>query len=68
MKLVRVATRAVFLPLDALRVQALVLVGEVIAILADLASENDFFAGHTFYLRLQDFVDCGLRTNGIADC
>jgi hypothetical protein len=46
MQLVRVAARAVLLPLDALRVQALVLVGEVIAILADLARQNDFFASY----------------------
>ena len=41
-----VAAGAVLLPLDALRVQALVLVGEVIAIFADLASEDDLFACH----------------------
>jgi hypothetical protein len=48
MKLMRVAARAILLPLDALGVQALVLVGEVIAILTGLASENDFFTGHCF--------------------
>jgi hypothetical protein len=37
MELVRVAARAVLLPLYALRVQALVLVGEVVAILTDFA-------------------------------
>jgi hypothetical protein len=41
-----VAARAILLPLDALGVQALVLVGEVIAVFAGLASENDFFSGH----------------------
>jgi hypothetical protein len=46
MHFVRVAAGAVLLPLDALGMQALVLVGEVIAVLAGLASENDFFAGH----------------------
>jgi hypothetical protein len=52
MQLVTVAPRAILLPLDALGVQALVLVGEVIAIFADFASENDFFAGHFCSLRL----------------
>jgi hypothetical protein len=46
MKPVAVATRAILLPLDALGVQALVLVGEVIAILAFAAGKNDFFARH----------------------
>jgi hypothetical protein len=46
MKPVAIATRAVLLPLDALGVQALVLVGEVIAILAFTAGKNDFFARH----------------------
>jgi hypothetical protein len=46
MKLVRVAAGAILLPLDALRVQALVLHGEVVAILTIAAGENDFFAGH----------------------
>jgi hypothetical protein len=50
----RVAAGAILLPLDALGVQALVLVGEVVAILTGLASQNDFFAGHTF-LFLQNF-------------
>jgi hypothetical protein len=50
MELMAVAARAILLPLDALGVQALVLVGEVIAILADLASEDDFFAGHWGFL------------------
>jgi hypothetical protein len=46
MQLVTIAPRAILLPLDALRVQALVLVGEVIAILAVAAGKNDFFARH----------------------
>jgi hypothetical protein len=46
MELMRVAARAVLLPLDALGMQALVLVGEVVPVFAGLASENDFFAGH----------------------
>jgi hypothetical protein len=43
----RIATWAILLPFHALGVQALVLVGEVVAIFAGLASENNFFAGHT---------------------
>src|SRR5687767_9898410 len=43
-----VATRAVLLPLDALRVEALVLRGEVVAILALAAGENDLVAGHVW--------------------
>jgi len=46
MKLVAIATRAVLLPLDALRMETLVLVGEVIAILAVAAGKNDFFSRH----------------------
>jgi hypothetical protein len=41
-----IAAWAVLLPLDALGVQALVLVGEVVAILTGFARQNDFFAGH----------------------
>jgi hypothetical protein len=41
-----VASRAVLLPLDALRMEALVLRGEVVAILALAAGENDLVAGH----------------------
>src|SRR5439155_18788288 len=48
--LVLVATRAVLLPLDALGVQALVLGGEVVAILALAAGEDDFFSGHANWL------------------
>jgi hypothetical protein len=46
MEPVAIAARAILLPLDALRVEALVLVGEVIAILAVAAGKNDFFARH----------------------
>jgi hypothetical protein len=46
MELVAIATRTILLPLDALRMEALVLVGEVIAILAVAAGKNDFFARH----------------------
>jgi hypothetical protein len=45
-ELVLVAARAVLLPLDALGVQALVLGGEVVAILALAAREDDLVAGH----------------------
>jgi hypothetical protein len=44
--LVLVATRTVLLPLDALRMQALVLRGEVVAILTLAAGEDDFVSGH----------------------
>jgi hypothetical protein len=53
MQLVAVAAWAILLPLDALGVEALVLVGEVIAVFAGLASENDFFAGHTLSWRTE---------------
>jgi hypothetical protein len=46
MELVAIAARAILLPLHALRMEALVLVGEVIAILAVAAGKNDFFARH----------------------
>jgi hypothetical protein len=42
----RVATRAVLLPLDALRVKPLVLRGEVVPILTIAARENDLVSGH----------------------
>jgi hypothetical protein len=50
---VLVAPRAILLPLDALGVQTLVLVGEVIAVLAVVAGENDFLSGHGTLLRDQ---------------
>jgi hypothetical protein len=46
MQLVAIAARAILLPLDALGMEALVLIGEVIAILAVAAGKNDFFARH----------------------
>jgi hypothetical protein len=44
--LVLVAAWAVLLPLDALRMQALVLRGEVVAILTLAAGEDDLVSGH----------------------
>jgi hypothetical protein len=46
MKLVSVAARAVLLPLHALRMQALVLGSEVVAVFAVAARENDFVSWH----------------------
>jgi hypothetical protein len=46
MELMLVAAGAVLLPLHALRVEALVLHGEVVAILALAACEDDLFAWH----------------------
>jgi hypothetical protein len=46
MELMLVAAGAVLLPFDALGVQALVLHGEVVAVLTLAASEDDLFAGH----------------------
>jgi hypothetical protein len=46
MELMLVATRAVLLPLGALGVRAPVLGGEVVAIFALAAGENDFFSWH----------------------
>jgi hypothetical protein len=46
MKLVSVAARAVLLPLDTLRMKALVLGGEVVAVLTVAARENDFVSWH----------------------
>jgi hypothetical protein len=47
MQLMLVAAGAVLLPLDALRVETLVLHGEVVAILALAAGEDDLFARHS---------------------
>jgi hypothetical protein len=44
-----VATRAVLLPLDALGMQALVLRGEVVAILTVAAGEDDLVSWHCNY-------------------
>jgi hypothetical protein len=52
MKLMLVAARAVLLPLDALRVEALVLRGEVVPVLTLGATENDLVAGHGNFLAL----------------
>jgi len=46
MELMLVAARAILLPLDALRMETLVLHGEVVAILTLAAGEDDFFARH----------------------
>jgi hypothetical protein len=45
-ELMLVAAGAILLPLDALRVEPLVLHGEVVAVLALAAGEDDLFAGH----------------------
>src|SRR6476469_5134556 len=45
----RVAARTILLPLDALRMQALVLRGEVVPILTLAARENDFVSRHFNY-------------------
>jgi hypothetical protein len=49
-ELMLVAAGAILLPLDALRVEALVLHGEVVAILTLAAGEDDLFAGHGAFL------------------
>jgi hypothetical protein len=46
MELMLVAAGAILLPLDALRVEALVLHGEVVAILTLATGEDDLFARH----------------------
>jgi hypothetical protein len=46
MELMLVAAGAILLPLDALRMEALVLHGEVVAILTLAAGEDDLFARH----------------------
>jgi hypothetical protein len=46
MQLMLVAARAVLLPFHALRMEALVLHGEVVAILALAAREDDLFPRH----------------------
>jgi hypothetical protein len=47
MELMLVATRAILLPLDALRMEPLVLHGEVVAILALATGEDDFLSRHS---------------------
>jgi hypothetical protein len=49
-ELMLVAAGAILLPLDALRVEALVLHGEVVAILTLAAGEDDLFARHLIFL------------------
>jgi hypothetical protein len=46
MELMLVAAGAILLPLDALRMEALVLGGEVVAVLTVAARENDFVSWH----------------------
>jgi hypothetical protein len=46
-----VAPRAILLPLDALGMDALVLHGEVVAVLTLVASQNDLFARHLIFLQ-----------------
>jgi hypothetical protein len=46
-ELMLVATGAILLPLDALRMETLVLHGEVVAILALAAGEDDFLSRHS---------------------
>jgi hypothetical protein len=50
MELMLVAAGAVLLPLDALWMQALVLHGEVVAILTLAAREDDFIPSHCVFL------------------
>jgi hypothetical protein len=63
MKLVRVAAGAVLLPLDALRMEALVLHGEVVAILTLAAGEDDLFARHEAFPKVKS-VRVGLEPVG----
>jgi hypothetical protein len=65
MRLVLVAPGAVLLPLDALRMQALVLRGEVIAILALATGENDFVARHNLQLEFRFTYSLAELTTGI---
>jgi hypothetical protein len=46
-ELMLVAAGAILLPLDALRMEALVLHGEVVAILTLAAGEDDFLSRHS---------------------
>jgi hypothetical protein len=63
MELMLVAAWAVLLPLDALRMQALVLHGEVVAILALAAREDDFVPSHLEPLKVES-VRVGAVTAG----
>jgi hypothetical protein len=51
---VLVAPRTILLPLDALGVQALVLVGEIVAVLTVVAGENDFLSRHGDLFQTED--------------
>jgi hypothetical protein len=51
MDLMLVAARAILLPLGALGMRATILGGEVVAILALAAGENDFFSWHFCLVR-----------------
>jgi hypothetical protein len=53
MKLMLVAPGAILLPLHALRMEPLVLHGEVVAILTLATGEDDFFARHRKLLELK---------------
>jgi hypothetical protein len=53
MELMLVAAGAILLPLDALRVEALVLHGEVVAILTLATGEDDLFARHWPILKVK---------------
>jgi hypothetical protein len=55
MNLMAVATRAVLLPLDAFRVQASVLGGEVVPVLTIVARQDDLIAWH-FLTRIFEIV------------
>jgi hypothetical protein len=46
MKLVSVAARAILLPLDALRMEALVLRGEIVPVFTIAAREDDLISRH----------------------
>jgi hypothetical protein len=63
MDLMLVAARAVLLPLDALRMEPLVLRGEVIAILTLVAGENDLVSWHV--LRAKREAASGKRDRGV---
>jgi hypothetical protein len=52
MQLMLVAARAILLPLDALRMEALVLHGEVVAVLTLAAREDDLLSWHDSMLLL----------------
>jgi hypothetical protein len=63
MELMLVAPGAILLPLDALRMEPLVLHGEVVAILTLAAGEDDFFARHFLSLKVKS-VRVGLEPVG----